>query len=595
VKLLRRFSEPPFFEDEELALRTRMFHRVMWNIMRVAAPLLVLVAVVDRLLATRAIVTATTILVLGMALLEVNRRGHPRVASALLIGWLVTMVTILSYNVGGIRSPGVTVYFIFVFTAGVLLGQRAALITTLVCASLGAGLIVLELAGFLPEPKIVYGPVSLWVLNSVYMTVVLGLLGLSNDALGGALRRAENELAERRVTEQRRVVLENQLRQSQKMEALGTLAGGIAHDFNNILMAILGNAELALADLDGRHPSRQSLVGIREASVRASDIVKRILVFSRRQEMERKIIALTPVLEEAIGLLRASLPKNIVVDIAFESDVPPIAGDASHLFQVVMNLATNASHAMEANGGVLLFTLNTVTVTAAEAASAVGLSTGPYVRFRVADNGTGMSRATLERVFEPFFTTKGLSGTGLGLSVVHGIIRDHHGAITVESELGKGTTFTVWIPTAASPAAADIQEAFATKPGRGERIMYVDDEEALLVVMERTLGRLGYKCTGFSDPVLAFQEFQCNSGEYAAVITDLAMPAMSGVELAQLMRGVRPDISIALASGHADGNTAAAAMGITTRIQKPFAASTLAEAINELLSPGVARGSVSGA
>jgi signal transduction histidine kinase/ActR/RegA family two-component response regulator len=584
---LRRFSEPPAFEDEELALRTRMFHRVMWNIMRVAAPLLTLIAIFDQKVAPRALIAATTVLVCGVILLEVNRRGLPRIASASLVAVLVTLVTILSFNVGGIRSPGVTVYFIFVLTAGVLLGQRAALITTLVCASLGAGLIVLELAGILPEPSIVYGPVSLWVLNTVYMTVVLGLLGLSNEALGGALRRAETELAQRRATEERRIILENQLRQSQKMEALGTLAGGIAHDFNNILMAILGNAELALADMEARHPSRQSILGIRDASVRASDIVKRILVFSRRQEMERKVIALTPVLEEATSLLRASLPKNIRVETTFDPHTPLIAGDSSHLFQVVMNLATNASHAMDAKGGTLSIALKSVTVSAEEAEASADLSPGPYARITVSDTGTGMSRSTLERVFEPFFTTKGLAGTGLGLSVVHGIVRDHRGAITVESEVGQGTTFRVWIPSASAPAAADIREAFTSKPGRGEHIMYVDDEEALVLVMERTLRRLGYRCTGFSDPLAAFREFRANPATYAAVITDMAMPEMSGVELAKLLRAIRPDVSIALATGHADASAMMVA-GITSRIQKPFAVTTLAATIDELLATAAA-------
>jgi signal transduction histidine kinase len=387
---------------------------------------------------------------------------------------------------------------------------------------------------------------------------------------------------ERHVAERRRRATEHQLRQSQKMEALGTLAGGIAHDFNNILTAIVANAEMARLDLEPEHPARPQVDAVMAASARATDIVRRILLFSRRQEAEHRVIALRPVVEEALRLVSTGLPKGVTVVAAYAADLPAIAGDASQLYQVFMNILTNAGHAMQSQGGTLSIALEAVDLDASHLPS-VQLTPGRYVHASITDTGTGMSAETLEHIFEPFFTTKGHGGTGLGLAVVHGIVDDHDGAITVESELGHGTTFHLWLPAAAA-AAGSGEVAAATPSGNGEHILYVDDEESIVLAMERVISRLGYRCTGVTDPHEALARFRADPRGFAAVITDLSMPGMSGFQLAAELRAIQPGVPIAVASGYGESAADAVARGeITTRIHKPSSLEALAAALRELV------------
>jgi len=563
--------------------------------MLLASPVLVLIPVVQPQLWARALAALTAVNGLGLTLLEVNRRGRTALASRLLVGGLITLVTALGITAGGIRSPGVTMYFVFVLMAGLLLGQRAGIRVALICASLSFGLVVIEKLGWLPEPWAPYKPETFWLLNCLYLGLVLALLRIATDALARGLQRVQSELKERQAAERereeaerRRRDSESQLRQSQKMEALGTLAGGIAHDFNNILTSIVGNSELALGELDANSPTRPAIDEIRRASARAADIVRRILLFSRRQEADHKVIALRPVVEEAIELMRFTLPKNIHVHTSYARDLPPVSGDASQLSQVIMNLATNAAHAMDVGGGDLSVEVDVADVTASEAAAVADLHVGRYVRVIVRDTGTGMSREILERVFEPFFTTKGHRGTGLGLSVVHGIVQDHHGAIRVESEPRRGSTVRVYLPAVAAEATNGTAPALSDVRGSGEQIMYVDDEEMLITVMVRTLQVLGYRCVGYADPAVALAAFLTNPPAWAAVITDLSMPEMSGLELVREMRVVRPELPVALVSGYADDAARVQQAGISTWLQKPYSIETLGAALQELLDRSAA-------
>jgi signal transduction histidine kinase len=355
---------------------------------------------------------------------------------------------------------------------------------------------------------------------------------------------------DRHVVEKRWQAVEGQLRQAQKMDALGTLAGGIAHDFNNILTAIGGFAQLASLDAPPDGDLRESIQEILKAHARARDLVRRILLFSRRQESSREVMAVGPVAEEALQLLRATLPRNIEIRTRLAPHLPLVRADATQIHQVMMNLGTNAAYAMQDGGGVLSVELDAITVGAEAPALSAELEPGRYLRLRTADTGCGMSPEVRDRLFEPFFTTKGQAGTGLGLSVVHGIIRDHGGTITVTSEPRVGTQFEIHLPAAPETVARpDAETAGRMMGGTGQHVMYVDDEAALCHVMTRFLVRLGYRCRAFTDPVVALQEFRTAPHEFAAVITDLQMPEMSGLDLARAVRAIRADIPVAVASG----------------------------------------------
>jgi signal transduction histidine kinase/ActR/RegA family two-component response regulator len=342
-----------------------------------------------------------------------------------------------------------------------------------------------------------------------------------------------------------------QLRQAQRIQSLGTLAGGIAHDFNNVLASVGGNVEIAARALPAEHPVRKHLQRIGQATARAADLVKRILAFSRRQEPHWTCVALQPVVDEVLKLLHATLPATIEIRTVFDADAPAVRADASQIHQVLMNLATNAAHAMSERGGVLEVRLEAVTLDADAAAVAPELRAGRYVRLSVGDTGSGMDEATRERIFEPFYTTKAPGhGTGLGLSVVHGIVKSHDGAITVESQVGVGTTLHVYLPAAdatmadaAAPAAADLR-------GHGEHVLYVDDEEAIVEVASRLLTDLGYRVTGATDAGRALADLQSRPYEFDVLVTDLAMPGLPGAELARQVRDIRPGIPVVLTSGY---------------------------------------------
>ncbi len=360
---------------------------------------------------------------------------------------------------------------------------------------------------------------------------------------------------------------------SQKLESLGTLAGGIAHDFNNILLAITGNTKLAIADLPPDHVAQQSLAEIAKAGSRATDLVRRILTFSRPSEIKRQVLDLQPVIEEALKLVRATLPATIAFRTAFAPNLPPVLADSTQMHQIIVNLATNAAHAIGSKSdGAIEIRLDAVQFTDGETSTSLVLPEGSYVRLFVSDNGCGMDRATLERIYDPFFTTKGPGeGTGLGLSVVHGIMKNYDGGITVYSDPGSGTTFRLFFP-AAKIAAATTQEA--TRPverERSESVLYVDDEEILVMLLTRTLTRLGYKVTGQTNPVAAIELFRSNPREYDVVVTDLAMPELSGFDFSRELLTIRPGIPIIMTSGYVrpEDRERALQMGIRDLVLKP--------------------------
>jgi len=376
--------------------------------------------------------------------------------------------------------------------------------------------------------------------------------------------------------------------QSQKMESLGTLAGGIAHDFNNIILAIGGNASLAIEDLPPDHPAMKSLLEISRASARASSLVRRILAFSRRQSANRKVLSLQPVVEEALGLLRSTLPARIQIRTNFADGLPPISADSTQIHQVIMNLGTNAARAIGDANGTLEVNAVALKISGDDPARRHRMKEGHYVRLSMSDTGCGMDRETQERVFDPFFTTQMPGqGTGLGLSVVDGIMKDHEGSISLYSEPGRGTIFHLYFPAVVSAVQVPLDSKEAPPmPGNNERILYVDDEDALIRLASRALKKLGYVVTTFADPTEALQAFREHPDQFDVIITDISMHGMSGVELAQQIRNIRRELPIILTSGYIrkEDQDAAHLLGIKELVLKPDTIDELARALHRALS-----------
>ena len=378
--------------------------------------------------------------------------------------------------------------------------------------------------------------------------------------------------------------LELQLQQSQKMEAIGTLAGGIAHDFNNILSAILGYTELAMMDVETQSTLCQNLQEVIRAGERAKDLVKQILTFSRQAERERKPIQPKLMCKEVIKFLRASLPTTIEIRQEVDCDSLVIA-DPTQIHQLLMNLCTNAGHAMGEKGGVLSVRLTDkifgedITVEHPE------LKPGPYIELTIRDTGYGIPAHMLDRIFDPFFTTKEKGeGTGMGLSVVHGIVGSHGGKIIASSEVGKGSSFKVYLPTVERCDAALPQEGDSIPTGT-ERILFVDDEPALVEIGKRMLESLGYKITTRTSSVEALELFKAKPDSFDLVITDMTMPNMTGDELARELLHIKPEIPIILCTGYSAriNQQRAAAMGIRAFVPKPVLTRDIAETIRDVL------------
>jgi signal transduction histidine kinase len=670
------------FDNPEQTERARNFHYAVWLIMLVTTVVVLGIVATQIELAAWALRSLATVDGLGLAGLMLNRQGKTRLASLLLVGGVIALVTFNSLSAGGIRSPGVTLYFVFVLMAGLLLGQAAAIVTALACAMLGLGLIVAEGNGFLPEPTVRYNAVSLWLLNCLYMGVVVILLRLATQTISKALRRAETELTERKAAEKererfvadlakrvkelrlvhsaakllgdrpfdqqvlselvsqmpgawmhpdcceahiaygdleastpnwkssawmlseplttsggkgvievayreprasmsenpfigeerellrslaemltaylerneaerRRAVLEAQLLQSQKMEALGTLAGGVAHDFNNLLGAIQGFAQLMTADLRPGFPPHSFAQRILAACDRGRDLVEQILAFAHGGTQERTVVNLSQLLQECEPLVSATLPKSADLNVIHPVEDLRALAHRGQISRLIVNLCRNAGDSLGNKPGNITVELSRASRTElanwSEGASeenrlAVGTLNpmAEYARLRVSDNGAGISADILKRIFDPFFTTKGRGrGTGLGLAVVHGVVESHGGACSVETTPGLGTAFSVYLPLTSAPAA-DTRPAIHTDSLRGsERILVVDDEPDIVDMLVIGLDRLGYEVVGENDPMEALNAFVEDPSAWDAVITDQVMPGMLGTELLSKLKTVR--------------------------------------------------------
>ena len=392
------------------------------------------------------------------------------------------------------------------------------------------------------------------------------------------------DITETKMIQEEKVALESQLQQAQKMEAIGTLAGGIAHDFNNILSAVIGYTELSLNEAEKESTLYQNLQEVFQASGRAKDLVKQILTFSRQAEKERKPVQVKLICKEAIKFLRASIPTYIKIRQKIDSDSLVMA-DPTQIHQVLMNLCTNAGHAMGEKGGVLEVKLTDAKLEAGVSAQFPELKPGPYLELAVSDTGHGIPADIIDRIFDPFFTTKGKGeGTGMGLSVVHGIVGSCGGAITANSEPEKGATFNIYLPAVErGKAPASIKED-AIANGT-ERILFVDDETVLVNLGKRMLESLGYKVTTRTSSIEALELFKAKPDSFDLVITDMTMPNMTGDKLASELIRIKPEIPIIICSGYSAhiNQEQALTMGIRAFISKPVLKRDIAKAIRKVL------------
>lgn len=394
--------------------------------------------------------------------------------------------------------------------------------------------------------------------------------------MAGAIQNAQD------IT--KRVELETQLRQAQKMEAIGTLAGGIAHDFNNILAAIIGYTDLTRLKLKQTDLSKY-LDQVQRACERAKSLVNQILSFSRKTDREIKPIDMGAILKEAVKLLRATIPSTIEIRMKTETNRNAVLADPTQIHQVIINLCTNASHAMRERGGVLEISLDNVEIESHKKPPHPDLAPGMYTKLSVRDTGTGITADNIGRIFDPFFTTKKKGeGTGLGLSVIYGIIREYEGAVIVESEIGTGSVFHVYLPSAA--LESKVSEDVATPlPGGHERILFIDDEDILAEMGRELLEELGYKVIAVTDSAKALDVFRTHADRFDLIITDMTMPVMTGVELARLFFAIRPDIPVILYSGFTEqiSEVEARNLGIREFLMKPLSLAKVAHIVRQVL------------
>jgi signal transduction histidine kinase len=402
----------------------------------------------------------------------------------------------------------------------------------------------------------------------------------------------QTEIAEKMEAQASARKLARQLQQSQKMEAIGTLAGGIAHDFNNILSAILGYTELAQLHITSACqnpgcPAIKDLAQVFKASERAKDLVRQILTFSRRQDDKKSLLHLGPVVEEALDLLRSSLPQSIAIRSRITCEDDRVLANATQIHQIIMNLGTNAHHAMRQTGGVLAVEVERIEIQDFDEKSEnIQLAPGPYLLLKVCDNGCGMEPAILDKIFDPYFTTKPKDqGTGMGLAVVHGIVKSHEGLITVYSEPGKGTSFQIYLPRIVTPRSEPEAVVGGEIPMGTERILLIDDEALVARMQGRLLESLGYTVTHETDPLKALQLFTTAPNEFDLVLTDMTMPRMNGATLTQNILSIRPDIPVVLCTGFSElvNEAEARALGFKAFAMKPLVRKSIAGIVRSAL------------
>ncbi len=380
-------------------------------------------------------------------------------------------------------------------------------------------------------------------------------------------------------------MLQERLRQAQKMEAIGTLAGGIAHDFNNILFPLVGFAEMLRDDLPADSPLQDHVDEILQAALRSKELVRQILAFSRQAELEIKPIKLQTIVREAMKLIRASVPSSIKIEQQIDARCGVVMADPTQIHQIIMNLATNAFHAMEEKGGTLAVTLGQIRLEP-DSSDLSGLAAGDYACLTVADTGTGIEKDIMDKIFDPYYSTKDKSkGTGLGLSVVQGIVKSCHGDIRISSEPGRGTHVQVYLPVLERKPEKHGAGQSKAVPGGKEKILLVDDEAAIIRLEKKMLERLGYQVAERTSGTDALKAFRCNPDAYDLVITDMTMPDMNGDQLAREIMAIKPDLPVIICTGFSGkiDEEKVRAMGIKGMLMKPIIQSEMACMLRHVL------------
>jgi PAS domain S-box-containing protein len=420
--------------------------------------------------------------------------------------------------------------------------------------------------------------------REIYFSANIHIL-FSEDDLPLSIEGVLRDITEKKKAEEEKKKLESQLRQKQKMEAIGTLAGGIAHDFNNILSAVIGFTYLALKEIPEGSKVYSNLEEVIQASYRATDLVKQILAFSRQSEQEKMPVQINVIVKEVLKLLRASLPATVEIRQKLGGGPYTVIADTIQIHQLLMNLCTNAFYAMREKGGLLEVSLSNFDVDTNNSVLYEGLKSGPHVKLTVKDTGHGIEPDILEHIFEPYFTTKDPGeGTGLGLSVVHGIVRSHGGDITVNSQPGKGTVFEVLLPRIDSEVPQKVSFS-ETLPGGTETILFVDDDRKLVYLGKKMLEDLGYKVIALSSSREALDVFKKEPEHFDIVITDQTMPEMTGIDLVKKILSISPSLPVILSTGYSDMVTAEKAkkIGVKEFTMKPFDIRLIAKLIRKVL------------
>ncbi len=447
-------------------------------------------------------------------------------------------------------------------------------------------------AGHLPFKKILSVPVTL-------KNKIIGQIALANPAgkYTGKDLQVVKRLAmiyslalDRHISNEKKMLMESQLSRSHKMEAIGTLAGGIAHDFNNILSPIIGYAELTLYYDSKNNAIKKNMRGILKAAYRAKDLVSQIRTFTIKREQERKSVQISSIIKEVLNFLKASLPSTIEIENDLCDKTSIVEADSTQMYQVIMNLCVNAKQAMHNKGGTLRISHSIVEITPEEMNGGTELDPGPYILLSVSDTGHGIAPEVMEKIFDPYFTTKKIGeGSGMGLSIVHGIIKSHGGDITVLSEPGQGTTFNIYLPRVTGILNEQEDGSPAKIPTGNEHILIVDDEEQMVAMMNAFFQALGYQVSGYTSSIDALQLFTKHSEDIDLVVTDMTMPKMTGLELAENLLSIKSDIPIILCTGYSeaiDKKTAEAA-GIKKYLSKPIDMKSIAEVIRKVLDDGI--------
>ncbi len=438
--------------------------------------------------------------------------------------------------------------------------------------------------GLLPDKENIIPDKSQTLVSLILLNTAIAVESLEYHKL----LSDQNSILEKKVEKKTRALArsETQLQQVMKLQAIGTLAGGIAHDFNNILFPIVGYTELTMDDIPPDSQARKNLEEVLKAANRAKELVQQILTFSRQNGQERKPLKVQTLIKEALKLLRATIPSSIEIHSSVDEDCGPVNGDPTQIHQVIMNLCTNAYHALQETGGKLEVSLKETNLGHEQSLERVGMKPGRHLELTVKDNGHGMPPLVLERIFEPYYTTKEQGkGTGLGLSVIHGIIKNHGGDISVSSQPGEGSTFSVYLPVIDDIEVEIEPVKTASATNGNERILLIDDEEQIINLERRILENLGYKVTPKTDSEEALEEFSARPDRFDLVITDMTMPKITGDRLARKLMEINPQIPVILCTGfnEAISEEKALAMGIDKFVMKPIVKDELAYTIRTVL------------